>query len=675
MSRFYGIAGEVYQQFKKFKCMTNPNALKKQGDSIQRRCRRCTLAIFACKMAIAETSTELPNLKIEIENDLEEAMETDDNDFSIECRKRDEGPEEGELSDSKDTEVKLSNYGVNMISNEQIWDREKRYENKGGAFVTGVDIFAKEEQIKLDERAKRFGLDPSDVKPITEQQVTELYKSLGVKDEEGTEKHHRLDAIHMRGTEDMSTQDIFDYFKDYGPASIEWINDYSCNVVWLDNLSAARAMIGLSKRIRGLEEFHSKADPFLKEKGSDKENEKEEIVIVQEIEEPDGDDIIMVMESTTSIIPQHKTAQEGTEDSDVTGDNNEVHASDITVPIPPGKWRVGTSHSKAKCVLLRFSTRADKKQPQAEKMSQYYKKYGNPNYGGIKGIITQSRKRRYQRQEFNTKVFDDDQGDIRDFSETPDDGKNPWGNLAKSWSRLDKNRSSRTRPEKNHIEKSPPRRAPIIQHEADEQKSTSVLNRIGPTVQSDSEDTSLSAESDEDDWTKRSKVPRMRMYADEEQVRIERRKAQVQAHTRKEPRHFHERESTSVEHEARRSTRRENSHQIRDRREDDLRSRLRKEGNARLKGSVSVITSSVREKQPDNAVNWEQETSESGSDDNDEYADLRDSLQGRKNSHGDLRSKLNLKKNMKQHVAIQKSPLRIEIDNDEYYRLIGSDQD
>jgi len=41
--------------------------------------------------------------------------------------------------------------------------------------VTGVNIFAKEEQTKLGERAKRFGLDPSDVKPVTEQQIAELY--------------------------------------------------------------------------------------------------------------------------------------------------------------------------------------------------------------------------------------------------------------------------------------------------------------------------------------------------------------------------------------------------------------------------------------------------------------------------------------------------------------------
>lgn len=81
-------------------------------------------------------------------------------------------------------------------------------------------------------------------------------------------------------------------------------------MVWFDNLSAARAMIGLSKHIKGLEEFHSKADPFHKEgekeKESDKENEKEEVIVVQEIEEPDGDDIIMVMGSRPECTDEQK---------------------------------------------------------------------------------------------------------------------------------------------------------------------------------------------------------------------------------------------------------------------------------------------------------------------------------------------------------------------------------
>lgn len=32
----------------------------------------------------------------------------------------------------------------------------------------------------------------------------------------------------MMGVDDMSTQEIFRYFKEYPPAHIEWINDTSC---------------------------------------------------------------------------------------------------------------------------------------------------------------------------------------------------------------------------------------------------------------------------------------------------------------------------------------------------------------------------------------------------------------------------------------------------------------
>jgi len=32
----------------------------------------------------------------------------------------------------------------------------------------------------------------------------------------------------VTGVDDMSTQDIFGYFKEYPPAHIEWIDDASC---------------------------------------------------------------------------------------------------------------------------------------------------------------------------------------------------------------------------------------------------------------------------------------------------------------------------------------------------------------------------------------------------------------------------------------------------------------
>lgn len=38
----------------------------------------------------------------------------------------------------------------------------------------------------------------------------------------------RLEAVYVTGVDDMSTQDVFGYFKEYPPAHIEWIDDTSC---------------------------------------------------------------------------------------------------------------------------------------------------------------------------------------------------------------------------------------------------------------------------------------------------------------------------------------------------------------------------------------------------------------------------------------------------------------
>lgn len=52
--------------------------------------------------------------------------------------------------------------------------------------------------------------------------------SMGIVEDSENTKNIRLNVIHMRGTEEMSTKDVFKYFEDYAPASIEWINDVSC---------------------------------------------------------------------------------------------------------------------------------------------------------------------------------------------------------------------------------------------------------------------------------------------------------------------------------------------------------------------------------------------------------------------------------------------------------------
>lgn len=51
---------------------------------------------------------------------------------------------------------------------------------------------------------------------------------MGITEENENTKNFRLNALHIRGTKEMSTKDVFKYFEDYAPASLEWINDVSC---------------------------------------------------------------------------------------------------------------------------------------------------------------------------------------------------------------------------------------------------------------------------------------------------------------------------------------------------------------------------------------------------------------------------------------------------------------
>ena len=88
------------------------------------------------------------------------------------------------------------------------------------------------------------------------------------------------------------------------------------------------------------------------------------------------------------------------------------------IPLPPGVWRQGFEYPLAKALMMRFATRADRKVKGAERLSNYYRSFGNPNFGGMTGLISSSRKRR-----------------LRGKADPPAsvDSKNPWGNLAEAW--------------------------------------------------------------------------------------------------------------------------------------------------------------------------------------------------------------------------------------------------
>ncbi|XP_078044522.1 uncharacterized protein LOC144473998 isoform X1 [Augochlora pura] len=393
--------------------------------------------------------------------------------------------DESEIVYPDQTDVKTFNAKDVQAPEKEV---ESRYENRGGTFTTGIDIFSKEEKLKMEERAKRFGLTEK-VNSNLSNQEQDLYSSMGIIEENENTKNIRRNVIHMRGTEEMSTKDVFKYFEDYAPASIEWINDISCNVVWLDNVSAARAMLGLSKKIVGL----------------DKTNQKN----THTNDNPDVENNVANESCTIDM----------EDDNDSTKDlsqNDYISIKDIDCPLPPGLWRKGINYPKSKAIFLRFATRADKKQPNAEKMSDYYKKYGNPNFGGIKGILTESRKRMYKQIRQSKKRFKEEvPEDSKDMKRV----KNPWGALSESWGLND------------FVEDDFG-----TKHDQKDQ-GRSVKERLGlkypakePAPVEEEQESSESSDS-ENDWCKRNKVLRMRMHADDEEEKIHKKRAKIRQQT------------------------------------------------------------------------------------------------------------------------------------------------
>lgn len=332
--------------------------------------------------------------------------------------------------------------------------------------MTGINIFDKEELQKLQERAKRFALKPEEIQNFTDTDLSELYESLGIISE--NEATIRFDAIHVLGIKDMSIEDLLEYFANYAPSEIECVDDNSCNVTWLENISAARAIFYNSKAVRGMP-AREPVNTFGKEFLEDAEEELagKSILLKNREVELTIDDILL----------QNKPNLK-----------NAVDISEIKVSIPPGYWRLGKSHYRAKCILLRFSLKTDKKPYKVVNLGKYYKKLGT------KVLISENKKELRGIFERNTELTN---------------GKNPWGPIAKNWDKDVKFRESER--ECN----------PVI-----ETVSTGLQVRLGKKKNQEltlTNEEEIEVEAVERNKTK-VKIPRMRMYADEEEEKVRRKK-------------------------------------------------------------------------------------------------------------------------------------------------------
>jgi len=122
----------------------------------------------------------------------------------------------------------------------------KRYRSK-----RKVNVLSEEEKLKREQRAARFGITPTseikdeDLPTSMETEETAERMDLDMREEKrdpAPTVQRRVDTVHLYGTDEMSTDDIFDYFKTFAPTFVEWINDSSCNVVFDNTETAQKAL-------------------------------------------------------------------------------------------------------------------------------------------------------------------------------------------------------------------------------------------------------------------------------------------------------------------------------------------------------------------------------------------------------------------------------------------------
>ncbi|XP_013195940.2 nuclear cap-binding protein subunit 3 [Amyelois transitella] len=157
----------------------------------------------------------------------------------------DQEREEGEMSD--DTEMFVDNLEKSIA--ESNVDCTVLYKaEKSGLIVQKLE---KIDAAKIEERAKRFGLNLTGSRVVTQRQIDELYANCGI--ESGNERHFRFDTIHLSGVNGLSTKDVFEYLEDFKPVSLEKLDENSCNVVCQDHISAALAILVHSREIKNEE--------------------------------------------------------------------------------------------------------------------------------------------------------------------------------------------------------------------------------------------------------------------------------------------------------------------------------------------------------------------------------------------------------------------------------------
>merc|ERR1711892_343207 len=308
-------------------------------------------------------SAILPNLTIAIERD-------DDPGIVISFIKL-KGP-----APSTDTEgdsiIVVRNNKKLLKASEEEWNMARGIPVLG----LGIDKHSPEQLKKQKQRAKRFGLDvnknmedgeidDSEINPVGETLIMEMAKRIEDHNNENSsmENIDRMivdKTLTVIGCNELHTKDILAFFKNFKPDKVAWVDDARVKLTWHQQSASIRCLMASTQSTEKLKKLNLIAKKRYETRG----------------EKPPSD---------------------GENEAD-----DQMETNDITCPLTgalnPERHCLETlidSKGKNYKLELRFALKSDEKGNGAQSKSKYYVKFGNPNYGNMRGLLSKSFKRRY----------------------------------------------------------------------------------------------------------------------------------------------------------------------------------------------------------------------------------------------------------------------------------------
>jgi len=300
--------------------------------------------------------------------------------------------------EGKDNDEKIADFYYDQEVVDEVVDEKQvkvnfvntvcQYENEKYKKLSDLGLTIEKERELKNNRAKRFKLsfqeeyqievDNKKVKILLEN-ISKQNECLEVCDPE----YIRTDALYIHGVNSLTTQQVFKLFDKFLPKKIEWINDDSCVVVWNSHDKAANALLQVTVP----------------------QPEKDKITEHENQNLNDFDDIDLMDTST----PIEKNDNQLLDNISQTDEDKLEKGSKIAgnIAVNPLLECVESFTIINKTDFkLRFACLKDKKSNGANKRSQFYRKHGNPHYGGVKGILSNSFRRKYQKKRANIELED-----------------------------------------------------------------------------------------------------------------------------------------------------------------------------------------------------------------------------------------------------------------------------